>query len=836
MRILLYALLLLTAFHCNQPDPGQLAEDAKPLPSDYFYRQRAFPDGRIHQQAYQDAIAQYQQAVAAKSSAEDWTQVGPLNVGGRISALAVRQTTTNEFIYAGAASGGIFRSANGGQEWVPIFDQQLALSIGCITLDPHNESSLYVGTGEPNAGGGSIAYEGTGIYHSNDDGDTWVSLGLANTGSIARIAIDPIDPDRIFAAAMGTLYEDSSDRGIYRSLDGGQTWENVLFVNARTGGLNVAIHPNDPQIVYAVLWERYRRPNERNYSGPGSGIYRSDDGGATWSEIDNGLPTGDLNRIGFAMASSNPSRLYASVAHFGGSLAGIFTSSNGGESWIPLTTASLTTVGFEWWFNELVVDPEDESQLWRLGFNVNKLSLGDNGWTDVFPGVHVDQHALWIDPTNTNRVLLGNDGGVFESLDGGASYDHFINLPITQFYAIEVSELDTDRRFGGSQDNGTQRTLNGGDTDWELIFGGDGFRVLVDPTNQNFVYAESQFGGIGRSINGGSSFLDGTNGISEGFSNWNTPIVFDPSNPATLYTGTDRVYRSDNRAVLWEAISPSLIGPNPVSGNLVFNTITAIGISPVDQNIIWAGLDNGRLWITEDEGFNWEDVSAALPNRWVTSVTPHPELANTAYATLSGFRWNETTAHVYRTDDGGQTWAGLEGNLPDVPVNELIIDSATLDLIIATDVGVYRSTDDGVSWSVLGSGLPAVVVSDLRFHAGERMLYAGTYGRSMFRIQLDEVSATNKPTSGLTHFNLAPNPARGWTHLKLNLTQSAQITPRLRDAAGKMIKQYPTVTLPVGANAQLLSLEGLPRGIYFVEILAADGSKQVQRLVVETAK
>lgn len=820
MRIFLL-FTLLTLFSC-QPETGPPAQKrGKTEPIDFFYQQRTYPDGRVNQKALQAAAQAYVQEMALKSSTQNWEAIGPYNIGGRITDLAVRQRTNGtESIFIGAASGGVFRSNDGGANWTPVFDEQPSLAIGSITLSPHNEETVYVGTGEINAGGGSIAYEGTGLYKSTDNGDTWTNIGLPNSASIGEIAIHPTNPSILFAACMGTLFEESQTRGIYRSLDGGDTWEQVLYQGPNTGGVTVIIDPIDPQRIYATLWERYRRPNNRQYFGESSGLFISTDGGDTWARNEF-TSTTNLSKISITMAPSNPAVMYLSAVSQDLRLEGVYKSTDRGENWTPLSTeGELDIVSFEYWFNEIFVDPLDEHTLHRLGFTASKTTTAGNtnSWEYVFPGVHVDQHAYWIDPTNTSRILLGNDGGLFESTDAGTTYDQFLNLPITQSYASAVAPNDATRRFSGNQDNGTWGSSPGNENSYSFLTGGDGFRIAVEPGNNPVFYTEFQFGNMYRHQNGTVTYI---NNLPVGQYNWNTPIVIDPATPTTIYSGAQNVIRSTNRGVSWQTISPSLIGNDAEFGNLPFNTIYALAVSPVDNNVIWAGLDNGKVWVTTNGGSNWTDVSAGFPNRWVTSIAPHPTEAQTAYLTFSGFRWNEAASHVFRYTAGTTDQPfDIGTDLPDVPVNEIIVDSMTMDLYLATDVGVYRSQNEGMSWEVFGMGLPAIVVSDLTLHEDSRMLFAGTYGRSLYATQLvNEPPSSVRDLAGLAAVSVYPNPTKGDFKVAMSLSKPAVLDLRLYSLDGRLVANLGEQTFGAGEQAWAVRLAGkVPTGTYVLNL------------------
>jgi photosystem II stability/assembly factor-like uncharacterized protein len=720
-------------------------------PSDWFYRQRAFPDGEIDRERFHLAVRQQrklQRQELTRNPNAQWTFQGPMNVGGRITALDVHPDYPDT-IWVGAASGGVFRSYDRGQSFASLFDEEETLSIGDLDIAPSDPNIIYIGTGEANAGGGSLAYDGYGIYKSTDGGNNWQHLGLENAGSIGRLEVHPQDPDRVYVAAMGFLFDKNEERGLYRTTDGGTNWERVLYLNDSTGVVDVVLHPEHPDTIYAAAWERKRRPGFYYYGGESSGIYRSYDGGDSWEKLDNGLPGGEIGRIGLALMPSDPNIIYAQLIDRIGHLIEVYRTQDGGDSWQVAGSSGVSSPGFMWWFGRLFPHPQDPETVYLPSLSLHRTTNGGASWGDVSSGVHVDQHDLYVDPNNPDYMVLGNDGGLYISENGASSWTHMESLPITQFYTCEVDESDPLKRYGGTQDNGTQHSPDGLQDDWVRIWLGDGFRCLVDPEENNYVYVSSQYGSLRRSSTGATGFQWALQGVPNGESrNWSTPYEFNPLNSRSLYYGAKRLYKTTNRAAFWSPISGDLTGPDE-PGNLVYGTITSIAVSPVDTQVIWIGTDNGLVWKTEDEGGNWQQVDAALPQRWVTRLAADPVDTQTAYVTFSGYQYNEYLPHVFKTTDGGQSWQDISSGLPEVPVNELIIDpDAPGHLYLTNDVGVYVSYNAGNTWASLGHGLPPVVVSDLRFHSPSQELYAGTYGRGLYSLALAQVPGAADALSG----------------------------------------------------------------------------------------
>lgn len=758
------AVLIAGLLSCGQPPQPQESRsqgEEEAQPSDWFFRQRAYPYGQINQAVYLEAVKAKQRAErqqATRSNMPSWAFKGPMNVGGRIASLAVHPSFPDT-LFIGAASGGVFRSYDRGQTFEPILDDALSLAIGDLDIAPSDPQTLYVGTGEANAGGGSIAYDGAGLYKSTNGGDSFTYIGLPQSGSIGRIAVHPSNPDHAYVAAMGKLYAPNPERGIYRTTDGGQTWEQVLYLNDSTGGIDLAIHPYHPDTLYAALWERVRRPDYYKYGGDGSGVYRSYDGGDTWEQLSGGLPGGENGRIGLALSPSSPNTLYAQyISPFGDDFE-VYRSNDGGDTWSPTGTNGATGPSFMWWFGRMFPHPTDAETVFLPSLPMYRTTDGGQNWEAVTPGVHVDQHDLYIDPNNPDYMVLGNDGGLYISEDGAQSWSHRESLPITQFYTCEIDYSNPLRRYGGTQDNGTVRTTSGGISNWQAIWSGDGFYCLVDPEDNQFVYLESQNGRLRRSVNGGTSFQSALAGIfSSDRRNWSTPVAMNPQNPRSLYYGTFRVYKSVNRAVFWQPISEDLTG-GETGDNLTYGTITSIAVSPVDTQIIYTGSDNGRVWRTSDGGSTWSDISAGLPNRWVTRVAAAPDDPLTVYVTFSGYRFDDYLPHVFKSTDGGQTWQDISAGLPEVPVNEIVVDPDRPErLYLGNDLGAYVSFNGGLSWHALGQGLPPVVVSDLCLHLPSLELYAGTYGRSMYSLDL---ASLEPPASLSGQIRAAVQPDEG---------------------------------------------------------------------------
>jgi len=733
---------------------AELANVPGPAGADHWFAvQRSYPFGALNLGAL-EAAARLQaasvpsavpslvpSAVPSQPGVQAaWQGLGPANIGGRVTDIVAHPTQANT-VFAAAATGGVWRSTDAGATFTRAWNPALTPSIGALAITAGG--TLYAGTGESNPGGGSVTFPGAGVFRSTDSGATWTGLGLTGSDRIGRIAIDPTNSNRLFVAAAGNLFVPGGQRGLYRTTDGGSTWQLVLAgANPTTGAIDVAISPTDPNRIYAAMWDHHRQPNGRVYGGTGSGIYRSTDGGASWTRLGGGLPavSSNLGRMGLAVARTDANRLYAIAADTSGDFLGFWTSTNGGTNWTAITNTSYLSSSqstFGWWFGRIWVDPAASRHVWVAG--VPMLETLDAGatWRRNSSSFHVDQHAMAWDPLAAGRVYIGNDGGVYRSASNGsliAGWTKSSTQTYLQFYTVAVSRQDLSRISGGLQDNGSVRSW--GATNWNSINGGDGLANLINPVDHNKVYACSQYGSCRYSTNGGST-MSSFGATTSDRRGWLTPVEFDPSNPSIMYYGGNRLNRSTTSAVSWSVISPDLTRGNGGIGGYPFGTITTIAVAKSSQQTIYVGTDDGRMWITRNTGGTWTEITAGLPTRWITRVAVDPTDANLAYVTVSGFRNGETTAHVFRTTTGGTAWQDISGNLPDAPVNDVVLDPRNRTrLFVATDVGVFVTTDGGLSWAQAGTGLPMVPVSDLEATVSgtTTVLTAATYGLGIYRL------------------------------------------------------------------------------------------------------
>jgi len=525
------------------PCGEKIKKEPKALPNEWFGYQRAYPYHKIKHEAYLEGLQQATELHAQTRGNREynWELAGPINVGGRITDLAIHPSSPETW-YVGAASGGIYKTTNEGADWENIFTDAPVISIGDVAIDPNNEDIIYAGTGEANSS--SQSFIGNGMYKSVNAGESWEHIGLENSAYIGRIIVDYSNSERVFVAATGTLFSPNEERGIYRSDDGGLTWDRKLFVTDSTAAIDLVQHPINPNILYATMWERMRGREYRLSGGYSSGIYKSVDGGDTWDELTNGLPYHDgVGRIGLAIAKSNPEVLYAfydqqPVGNY--SFLGIFKTTDGGASWVQTNDGNITDMNssFGWYFGQICVDPANENRVYAMGVALCRTENGGDSWQIIadygnMDEIHVDHHAMIIDEF-TGRIVEGNDGGLYTSDDYGNNWDKINNIPLTQFYAIEMDFLNPERIYGGTQDNSTIRTMTGALDDWHVILGGDGFYCKVDHTNSNIIFAESQWGNLHRSLNGGNWFEYIADQMSNDRRNWSSPLSMHPVDPAVL--------------------------------------------------------------------------------------------------------------------------------------------------------------------------------------------------------------------------------------------------------------------------------------------------------------
>lgn len=803
--------------------PEELFTELPSVPADdWFERQRAFPFAEIPEEEYQKSIEYVKNYMHADSPGDaNWILAGPTNIEGRITVIAIHPTNP-QIVYAGCANGGIWKSTNFCQTWTSVFDNQNTSSIGALAIDPTNANVIYCGTGEANSL--RSYYPGTGMFKSTDGGNTWTNIGLTNTYSFGNISINPLNTQEIYAAAVGSLRHRNPERGVYKSTNGGTTWSQSLYLSDSVGAVDVAVDPVTPSKVFAVMWERMRREDYIKYGGPFTALYKSTNSGVNWTVVTGGFPSNDatLGRVNIDICKSNTQVIYAFTAYANGNSRGLYKSVDGGNNWSVINSGVAPSSNYAWFNRICKVSPTDANMVFCGGLD---MYMSNNGGTSFnYVGAsHVDHHAVCFAPSNSNYIVIGNDGGIDYSTNGGTSWGASTSLPITQFYAGDIDYNSPNVIIAGAQDNGTNRTLTGNLGDWNTIYGGDGFYCLIDYQNSQRVYASSQNAGLGRSTNGGSSFLGATSGLQgagTSMTNWSTPYIMDKTNPLTLYCGTYMVHKSTNGMQSWTSISPDLA--NGHIQNL--GTITTVDVSKSNPNVIYAGTDDANVWVTTNGGTNWTKINSGLPYRWVTRVTIHPDSANVCYVTLSGYKVDSTGAHIFRTTNYGSTWTSISSNLPNAPINDVLIDPMDYKtLYIGTDIAVMYTTNLGGSWQVLGSAWPTnVPVHDLTFHNPTRNLVAWTHGRSAYKINIPVVGIQNQ-NEIVKEFKLSqnyPNPFNPETKILYSVPEGNDnfVSLTVYDITGKMVSQIINGIKKAGDYEVTFNGNNLSSGVYFYKL------------------
>ena len=814
--------------------------------------------------------------------------VGPALTAGRIADIAVNKNNPKIY-YVAVASGGLWKTQNSGNTFEPIFDNEGSYSIGCVKIDPNNEHTIWVGTGENN-NQRSVAY-GDGVYRSLDDGKTWKNMGLKNSEHIGMIEIDPNNSNKIYVAAYGPLWKEGGERGLYFTKDGGKEWSLILETNKHTGINEVHIDPNDPTIIYATAHQRRRHVFTYVGGGVGSKIYKSSDAGKNWKELKNGLPSAIKGRIGMDISPANTDCLYALV-EAENNKQGLYFSKNKGESWNKVN--KYVTSGN--YYQEVFCDPLDQNKVFFMDTWLHHTV--DGGKTVVKTGEkskHVDNHCIWIDPEDTDHWIVGCDGGLYETWDHASNWHYKPNLPITQFYKVAV---DNDYPFyniyGGTQDNnsigGPSKTIsNHGilNSDWYITNGGDGFESAVDPENPNIVYAQSQYGWLVR--------FDRISGEKVGIKpmandkmdalrwNWDAPLIISPHNSKRLYFAANRLFKSDNRGDKWECISPDLsrnIDRNQlkVMGRIqssdavmknksttMYGNIVALDESPLQENLLYVGTDDGLIQVSGNQGGSWTKYGSfkGIPeNTYVNSLVASQHNVNRVYAVFNNHKKGDFSPYLMVSNDKGKTWKSIVSNLPKRgSVYDLVEDHKDENLLfVGTEFGVYFTFNGGLEWKQLKNGLPTIAVRDLEIQKRENDLVLATFGRSFY--VLDNYSALrnlkenitakahifpikkslmyidsrplgtrNKGSQGESLFN-AKNPPLG-TVINYIFNDTLKTKKSLRqEEEKKKIKSNEDVNYP---SIKQLKIEDREEKPYLIFTIYDESGKEIRK-IVESAK
>ncbi len=699
--------------------------------------------------------------------------IGPATMSGRIAALDAYQGQ-RLVIFAGAASGGVWKSRNGGITFKPVFDKHCQ-SIGAIAIDPTDTATVWVGTGEPWVRNSTSV--GDGIYKSTDGGDNWEKLGLENSERIAQIAIDPTKPSTVYVAVLGHLWDSHADRGVYRTKDGGKTWEKVLFVNEDTGCADLVLEPGNPNTIYAAMWQFRRKPWTFTSGGPGSGLYKSTDGGQTWKQIKSGLPEGTLGRIALAVSPADPNVVYANVE---AKESALYRSGDKGATWTKMNSGANITIR-PFYFGRLVVDPTNANRVYRPGIQLSASEDGGATFQLIAGSVHSDFHAMWINPRDPEQTIVGTDGGVYVSEDRGNNWRFVGCLPLSQFYHVSYDMERPYNVYGGLQDNGTwmgpsHRSTGIGNRHWRVLGGGDGFWAFVDPTDPDITYIEYQGANVMRvrKSTGETKEIKPFRKKDEPEYrwNWNSPIHMSTTVPGTIYLGSQYLFRSRDRGENWERISPDLTSNDPkklqqeASGGVTVDnssaenhcTIFTISESPKNPEVVWAGTDDGQVQMTRDGGKSWTNVTKNVtglpPNTWVSRIEASLTAAEVAYATFDGHSSGDMKTYVYKTSDLGKTWQSLA--TPELKGYAHVVKEDLVNhqvLYLGTESGLFVSVDGGKQWGQFKGNLPNVAVRDLAIHPREHDLIIATHGRGVYI--LDDISAFRQLTTEVMNAEVA---------------------------------------------------------------------------------
>jgi photosystem II stability/assembly factor-like uncharacterized protein len=749
--------------------------------------------------------------------------IGPALMSGRVSDIAIDPVRRSTW-YVAAASGGVWKTVNCGTTWTPVFDSYGSYSIGCVAIDPQDHLVVWVGTGENNSQR-SVGY-GDGLYKSIDGGASFSRVGLQTSEHIAKIVIDPRRSNTVYVAAQGPLWKPGGARGLFKTTDGGKTWKAVLQISENTGVTDVLLHPRNPDVVYAVAYQRRRHVWTLIDGGPESGLHRSTDGGQTWRKIYKGLPEGDKGRIGLAISAIDPDVLYATVEATRDE-SGFFRSENGGENWSKRSRYIATSPQY---YQKLAVDPRVFDRVYAMD---TLLHVSEDGGKTFRPlgekWKHVDNHALWIDPQDSEHLIIGCDGGLYETWDRGQTYRYTENLPISQFYKIAV---DDDAPFynvyGGTQDNATQggpaRTTNVHgirNSDWFVTVFGDGFDPVIDPTNPNIIYSQWQYGGLVRYDRRSGERIDIKPQQERGGPplrwNWDSALVLSPHSPTRLYYGSQFLFRSDDRGDTWTAVSPDLtrnIDRNKlkVMGRVwsvdavakndstsFYGTIVSLAESPLVDGLIYVGTDDGLVQVTEDSGRTWRKIeSFPFTNKpsevYVSDIETSRHDSNVVYACFDNHKNGDFKPYVLKSSDRGKSWLNIGGALPERgSAYTIAVDHETPELLfIGTEFGLFTTRDGGQHWHALKGGMPTIAIRDLEIQRRESDLVAGSFGRGIYI--LDDYSPLRSATAETLDKRAALFP------IKKALLYVPAAPLALRDKAFQGASFYTAPNPPFGAT------------------------------------
>ncbi|MFK7933931.1 MAG: T9SS type A sorting domain-containing protein [Saprospiraceae bacterium] len=775
------------------PESNHNRLDQKYEPGEILFLQKAYPAAEFDLAAHTKALREVSEDMLSTTTQKEnrfdaaWVNQGPNNIGGRVNTIAINPMDNNHMLI-GYSVGGVFETTDGGQSWSPIFDDQPFTSIGDIAFDPTDPNTIWVGTGDPNISG--YPFIGDGVYKSTDGGATWQNMGLTETRIVSSIQIHPFNSNIVYAATMGVPFTRNNDRGVYRSLDGGSTWEQILFIDQDAGAIDLILNPDNPNVLYAAGWNRIRNNRESLITGAAAKVFRSLDGGDSWETLEGGLPQQDNGRVGIAMAPTNSNRLYAMYVGDDSNLHSIYTSADGGDNWTEIPTNNASGLngnelgGFGWYFGQIRVHPFDENRIYLLG--VELWEYQNENWSQATPSwffyeVHADKHDLAF--TRNGHMILGTDGGLYRSSDSGNNWQDIENISTTQFYRVAYNPHRPDLYYGGAQDNGTTGGNQLSNLNWERIYGSDGFQPVFHPEKPEIFYVETQNGGINVTMDNGGSYMNATSGISgSDRRNWDMPYVINPLNSDELFAGTYRIYRSTEGAVPdWEAVSEDLT--DGIADR--YHTISTLHASSIADGLVVVGTSDANLWRTDDHGDNWERLDdETLPNRFISDVKTSPTDANRIFVSYSGYKDGDNRPQLYQSDDRGATWFSSAGDLPNIAINDIYVLPNQNDsvLFVGTDGGVFASLNAGENWERLGMNMPIIPIYDMTWNEVQNQLIAGTYARGIYTypldtlLQMDVMTATvdfGQPVTA-NPLKIYPNPAQDYVNIEFLHTEKGK--------------------------------------------------------------
>jgi len=835
LRLILPILSLFSLISCNSSEPSSTqAISEEYYPDEDYFSKRNYPETSFDHKHYFKQIEKAKSASVGRMIMGTWDDQGPGNIGGRINKIAVNPNNDQE-IYLGFARGGVYKTTDGGENWTSIFNEFNYLSTSHVEIDPTDSEILYIATGDENIS--QYPAIGNGVYKSEDGGSTWTNIGLGEGGIISKVTVAATDNNIVYASAMGIPFEKTDDRGVYKSTNGGLDWEQVLFVNDSTGIIDMVVAPDNPDIVYAAGWNRLRSNNISKISGPDAKIWKTEDGGLTWRIMESGLPQGELIRIGLDMFGTDGNTVIASYSasvdtlicnDTGNQFLGIYKTTDG-ENWEQILTENEFDCGFQggfaWYFGKVRINPTDENdislcgvQYWRTQNNGGLWKSLNDGSLGFVP--HVDYHDIVY---VNDKVFAATDGGayVYEQATGWRDIE---NISTNQFYRVAYNPHEPDIYYGGLQDNGCVAGSNDDINNWERVSGGDGFQMQFKASDPSVFYTESQRGNIRRRTDFGNSSTGFNQGLI-GTRNWDMQYIISPHDPDLLFTGTDRMHQRFDYEDQWMPISEDLTDAEEDPLGFYQHDITCLSQSPLNPNVLTCGTSDGFVWATNDLGETWTQINDGLPRRYVTEVKTSPTLESTIYVTFSGFKNNDFSSHIFRSDDLGNNWIDISGNLPDLAINDVYILPNTNDemIAVANEAGVYLTRDGGILWDRLGENLPYIQCLDLEFNPVNNYLIIGTYGRGLQTFDLNQLVDTPvKELASENHFTIYPNPATGV--LNINLESTKEIGKfELVNQSGKIISVHEN-------SIQNIDVSDLPKGSYFLRLKEKD-QFQIQQFI-----